>query len=223
MWHSPLIILSMLTLIRDFFKRNNCIYVELAERNSTKRVTWATLKECAKRGINLEARYPTCRYLFGIVLGPEKIKISSLLANAESINLSTGLVDILRIFTIISRAIGTMNPLEAIRVVKPLMKKSIMPVRKPESTLPYDLVAPQDAEWFITDRMDLQVIFRDKVPLLAFSVDEMREIKKLLDSLDLSPRNLSQCVQERQTPKPPFDQCNSLEASLRGRVTFIAE
>lgn len=215
--------LSTLTLNRDFFKRNNCVYVNPAEPSGTERAGWTTIEECAKRKVNLEAQYPTCRRLFGDVVGPERSKISYLLASTESINSATELIDILHIFTGISRRIEAMDPLEAIRVVKPLMKKSIMPVRKLESTLPYDLVTPQDSDWFIADQMYLQVSFCNKVPLLAFSVDEMLGIDKLLQSLDLERRKLSKCVQELSSPKEPFRHCKEFERILRDRAVFIEE
>lgn len=213
--------LPALTLIRDFFKRNPSVYVELAERTTTEQVGWITIDECAKRVINLEARYPTCGHLFVIALGTKRTEMSQLLGDTDTINTSTGLDNILRIFTGISRAVEAMAPLKAIHAVKPLMGERIMPVRKPGSTSPYDLVAPQDTDWFIADQMYLQVIFCDEVPLLAFSVDEMLGIKQLLQSLNLEQRKLSQCVQELSSAKEPFTHCNSYERFLRDRVAFI--
>jgi len=56
---------------------------------------------------------------------------------------------------------------------------------KPEAT----------AEWFIADASHLEVSFRDKLPLLAFSIEETGRMKRLLKMTHLEHRNLSEVVQ----------------------------
>lgn len=75
-----------------------------------------------------------------------------------------------------------------------LQETAYLPVH--ESALKTTLLTSSRDKFFIPDRKELLEAFGDDLPILDFTVDEVRHMKPLLENLGMSGKFLSHCVEE---------------------------
>ncbi|KAK2686428.1 hypothetical protein QWA68_014817 [Fusarium oxysporum] len=83
------------------------------------------------------------------------------------------------------------------------------------------LRALQDDDWYIPDKMTLEMDFRNKVNLLAFSVRSIEKLKFLWTKLNCQRLFLSHAVDVAIEPRGDKRRDLSREAELQTRVTYI--
>lgn len=84
------------------------------------------------------------------------------------------------------------------------------------------LRALQDGDWYIPDKMTLETDFRNRVNLLAFSIQSVEKLKFLWLKLSCQRRFLSQAVEVTVKPHgfKRRDLCR--EQDLQARITYIS-
>ncbi|KAF5578414.1 hypothetical protein FPANT_10022 [Fusarium pseudoanthophilum] len=76
---------------------------------------------------------------------------------------------------------------------EPIRQAKIFPVRYPTGTV---VLSSVSVEFAIGDREKLKTMFRDKIALLDFEMDEVRRLRPLIEWLGLQDRYLSNSVEE---------------------------
>ncbi|KAF5624990.1 ATPase-like ATP-binding domain protein [Fusarium sp. NRRL 52700] len=76
---------------------------------------------------------------------------------------------------------------------EPIRQAKVFPVRYPNGTV---VLSSVSVDFAIGDRDKLKMIFRDKVALLDFEMDEVRRLRPLIEWLRLQDRYLSNSVEE---------------------------
>lgn len=79
-----------------------------------------------------------------------------------------------------------------------LQNRAFLPIREPggsRATLMYS-----DSRFFIPDRQALCDRFKDSLPLMDFTIDQIHHIRPLIDNLGISQKSLLSAVTETWTP-----------------------
>jgi hypothetical protein len=183
---------------------------------------WLSIADCEKRWLDLGSIYPDSRNLFLWLLDMGTLEVESLIRKATTIDRSWDLDDIVDVFTSISRALRNTTPTKARIWVKSLRKACVFPVRKSrEDNLYSELLAPEDDSWFIADRPYFNGGFQGVVPLLAFSVSEIKSMSDLFISLSLDSRKLSKLSHSTIFPSGTIKHSPRDTLFFRSRVVFI--
>ncbi|KAL4935035.1 hypothetical protein BDV06DRAFT_229203 [Aspergillus oleicola] len=120
----------------------------------------------------------------------------------------------------VKESIGQINILRSgSNEIRTLCGLAFLPVRQPDGT--FQLRRVTDA-FFIADRIEYLDAFRDRVPMLDYSLEECRRFNGFLTSLGLEDRYLSTAVQEETFVDRPSDQRSSrLTSDFRRKASAI--
>lgn len=103
-----------------------------------------------------------------------------------------------------------------------IKERRVFPVRVFEGNSErVQLMDCSHSDWFIADQHRLRRCFIAKLPLLDFSVDDLKMLEPLIESLDLKCRKLSARVKEKTTPKGRLWLHKHLTASLRSKSHYL--
>jgi hypothetical protein len=109
--------------------------------------------------------------------------------------------------------------------VHSLRMMQIWPIRSKGSSSSYDYlgVGEQRAvNWYIADRAHLATAFESKVSLLAFSVDDVARMEKLLQALAKTPSRLLTAVTKSfASTSAHLEPKEDFARMLRGKASFI--
>lgn len=107
----------------------------------------------------------------------------------------------------IKTAIYEVSALEASKdELEHLCEMQFLPVKFPDGCIK---VAEVTDTFFIADRVEYLEAFQDKVPILDFTIGEIRHLYRLLESLGLEDRYMSVSVQEETVVAQPSQEPSS--------------
>ncbi|KAE8310815.1 hypothetical protein BDV41DRAFT_566266 [Aspergillus transmontanensis] len=96
---------------------------------------------------------------------------------------------------------------------------AFLTVKMPSGSV--ELLRPTDT-FFIADRIEYRSTFQGKVPILDFSLEEVRRLDRLLKSLSLEDRYISRVVQEKtMVEQPSPEPCLSETRAFRRKAKHI--
>jgi hypothetical protein len=138
----------------------------------------------------LKDLYPQNDRLFRTILGVEDAKIETLVQEARSIAMSSGLGYILSLFL---EAEKILKDDASVNMPAETRKLKIFPIRKIGFVTGYDSLFSADGgdEWFIADCSHFHRSFAGKIPLLALEVTDIGRLKRFLQKADVEKRRLS--------------------------------
>ena len=190
--------------------------------NNDQSTRWFTIDGCIRKNTKPNSEYPESERLFQCLLSTGSRDIDSLVIKATKIDDSYPLADILAIFSRINEALKGLSRSRATRALQPLDSKRFLPVTRHQHTPSYDrLVSTKDTPWFIADRPHLQESFRGKVPLLAFSPNELERMEGFIKGLYLNTRRLSEKTSCKTIPQGTLRYNRRLSDFIRVRAAFI--
>jgi hypothetical protein len=174
-------------------------------------------------GYPLGRIYPSCEKLFCKILGIRDTQIAPLLAQANTIGPSSQLQDIVQLFIRIDQTLTALNSPEAYKSVQSLYSSSIFPILINESESSFDHLSTGDKPggFWVADRRDLLDSFRGIVPLLAFKVEEVGQMSRLLKVLGLETRKLSSAAKVMSIARGRVLYNGAYSSLLRARAKFI--
>jgi hypothetical protein len=116
----------------------------------------------------------------------------------------------------IKKAISAINDLNPTRVNLEAIKQiKCLPVRSVQGTM--ELTRPSE-EFFIGDRREYESVFRGKVGILDFSLEEVHDIHPFLGALGLEDRYMSVAVQEiTRVQEPSENESHTLSQDFRAK------
>ncbi|RHZ43626.1 uncharacterized protein CDV56_101060 [Aspergillus thermomutatus] len=202
-------------LILSKFTERKLVYL-LAERAwlAPESCVWAdALKIGAQYGIS--AVYPELESFFR---GPLNVQTPTAATYLEQLRrlASDEVVDI----GAVKAAIYDLNGLRpGSDELRGLSHIKFLPVAMPNGTV--EILKPTDT-FFIADRIEYLSAFRDKVPILDFSLEEVRCLHQLLGRIGLEDRYMSTAVLEKTVVgQPSHEHCPSETRELRKKATHI--
>lgn len=211
-----------LTSARAAFYEKKIVLHPEKSQHPFKSILWTTMRDCLKRNFAVESAYPSCSYLFRCLQSPSNDPIATLVATAELISTSSTLSDIIGVFAGISNALEGVSSSQAAGLLKPLRDLPIVPITDGPGRRSFDrLVRLKDTGWFIADLSDLWKSFHGKVPLLAFSIDDLPAPEAMQKALRLGTRLISKSVTRTTTPAGSSTIHRALTESFRAKGAFM--
>lgn len=182
---------------------------------------WLSTRRAIYLLAEIEAEYATCTSLFRSLLVTEGGEFELLVAQATSISLSTKPSDIFKICRNLNAEIHRISPEKAQIAVRRLINHPMFPVIKSQRSYGFDDLAQVSAKIYIADRPYLADSFRGIVPLLAFSNEELTQIKDFLSLMNIKWPLLSKSVSSEVRPQGRISVHHSYTEYLRARVCFL--
>ena len=183
---------------RDIFRENKLIYVH-GQWKAPVDCVWGAPK-CLTSKVALRQEFPHLANLFKDTLGIGDSTSQTLLDEIIDIISNMEFASFNKVGNLILE-IGRRLPNEGTHF-KEHLKRSInnrpcLPIRYPKSSpLSLKLVAPNKIDgFFLADREYLYREFKDRVPILDFTLEELHSIEALIALFDLDKRRLSSMVQ----------------------------
>ncbi|KAF2797554.1 hypothetical protein K505DRAFT_298205 [Melanomma pulvis-pyrius CBS 109.77] len=212
----------------ELFMQNNCIYIPSSSSNVAPR--WVALIHCVWEGPKcltqhhrLSSIYPDYGILFKGHLEVKDAGLEVLIEEAKAIIPSTPLSLITDIFKELSKSIPETIPTESRSTLRAILTLQIFPLDEGgESVTGFDQLssATSESEWYIADRIHLQKCFHGQVSLLAFTVEEVAMMERLILALDLQHRLLSKIAVK--TPRIDGEvRDKDADGVYRSKVEFI--
>jgi hypothetical protein len=123
-------------------------------------------------------------------LNVEDASIDTLVLEAKSIARPADIAYITEIFLELDKYLQHDNPEEA---VHSLRDAKIFPIRQHAPMGEYDYLRKgiSSNDWFIADRRHLEESFKGKIPLLALTINDIGEMKRLFKALNVEWRKLT--------------------------------
>lgn len=214
-----------LTSNRKAFREQKLIYT-ISGSPTPPEMHWVGSEECIRGAYNIGAEYGDCADLFSLLLATGRGEIGVLVQTATLLNNAHNLNQFLQHFTKISQALkGRFHSIQkASEALQPLTARALFPVVTTEKDTGFDALSNvnKDSTWFIADRYDLRKSFLGKVPMLAFAVDDIEDIRNLLKALRLDSRRLSRLVKSHSEIRGRALYHAEYTAFLRHRASFIS-
>jgi hypothetical protein len=209
-------------LVRAAFFDKTIIHVPSNSLRAESSAGWLTMEECISKDIDIELEYPGSAYLFRSLIDPRGDAIAALVARATLITSSTKLEDISRLFKDVSTALKDINISKIALLLKPLQHKRIFPITNGVDDETYeDLQDVHNNTWYIADQSDLRESFYGKLPLLAFTTEDIAAMEDMFRVLRLDSRRLSKRTQCRTIPKGRVTVHWPYTESLRDKCGFL--
>jgi hypothetical protein len=164
--------------------------------------------------------YPENRRLFCDILGIKDANLDHLVRETTGLSHSDNLSYIVEVFQELEKFIKDDTPESSIR---PLRDSYVFPVRLSSASFGFNFLSPGDSisEWFIADCTHLEKAFRGKVPMLAFSVEDIGRVKRLLRMAGVEHRKLSYATQGNAETVGDSSHWQDYTDSLRSKVNSI--
>lgn len=180
---------------RDAFDQHKLIYLQRKPQSLPFSARWFSAQECIDKQADIYAEYPACKYLFRCLLHTDYGSIDHLVTKATAIKVSHKLADISDTFKKLSNAIENISNNRATKSLKFFRTRPLFPITSKQKHQHDHLLMLDDTSWFIADRAHLKDSFEGKLPLLAFSIEDLDQMKHLISFLGLDDRRLSNLVQ----------------------------
>jgi hypothetical protein len=71
-------------------------------------------------------------------------------------------------------------------------------------------LASTASQFFVVDRIEYGTAFRDKVPIMDFSLEDIRRLRPFLDALELGDRYMSLAIEETTTVQQPASEPSTI-------------
>ncbi|KAK0721152.1 hypothetical protein B0H67DRAFT_536144 [Lasiosphaeris hirsuta] len=213
--------------IWNAFSKLPLIYTALGSTSSNPMPRWTSTKECISKRLNIAGEYDQSSKLFKSLLATGSGQAGDAIQSLLLIDDTTSLSRITELFVKAGSSLGAMNSKKAASAAKALQNKPIFPIREMREEGGngpgfQSLKALGDAsDWYIADRDHLAASFVGVVPLLAFSVDNLKDMKPLLDALQLERRKLSKMVKSDTVPSGKVSLHVERTEHLRARSQFF--
>ena len=177
---------------REVFRENELIYVQ-GQWKASGDCVW-TGPKCLTSKVALKEEYPLLTNLFKEILRIGDATSQTLLDDLVNTISRTGFAIFDRVGGLVLE-IGRRLPSESAKFAQHLKRsindRSCLPVRSSNSPS-MSLVAPSKVDgFFLADREYLYHEFKDQVPILDFTLDELHSIEVLIDLFYLDKRRLS--------------------------------
>lgn len=208
--------------------KNNCIYIPSSSFNIAPR--WVALSRCVWEGPNclrqhhrLSSIYPDYGILFKGHLEVKDAGLEVLIEEARAIKPSTPLILISDVFKELSKFVpDTMSAVSTL-MLRDILTLQIFPLDEGgRSVAGFDQLssATSESEWYVADRPHLQKCFHGQVSLLAFAVEDVAMMERLILALNLQNRLLSKIA--IKTPRIDGEQRDeAADGVYRSKVEFI--
>ncbi|KAF4633887.1 hypothetical protein G7Y89_g4233 [Cudoniella acicularis] len=133
------------------------------------------------------------RKLFIGFLEIKDANLQTLVSEAKEITARSSLPVIIAIFKEIDKHLQDNSSAKNAAVINPLLSSEIFPVDEGDGETGFDDLCSGAAssEWYIADRPHFQKIFRGAVSLLAFTVEDVLQMARLITALGFEKRLLS--------------------------------
>jgi hypothetical protein len=222
------------SLSRAAFQNNTLVYIPPSKPGGPPK--WLSSRKCLWRGpkflqcyVCLESIYSSKRTLFCDMLGIPDAHIKHLIYEAEHFQESDDLQYRAQVFQALDSVIRSQDTEEGGELrwkeVESLRLLKIFPIRRPETSAEnsYDYVTGDqtDQAWFIADRVHLETNFRGVIPLLAFDVEKILSMDRLLQVLGFDDRKLSKAAKEIAVAEGPVQRHIEYTSLLRVKSVFI--
>jgi hypothetical protein len=180
------------------------------------------MRDCLRRKLAVESDFPSCSYLFRCLKSPSNDPIATIIATAELISPSSALSDITGVFGGISKSLKGVSRSQVAGLIGSLRDRPIVPITDGPSGRSYDrLLRLDDSGWFIANQSDLRESFHGRVPLLAFSIDDLPSSEAMKQVLRLGSRLISESVTKTASLAGSLVTHRALTDSFRAKGPFI--
>jgi hypothetical protein len=209
----------------ETFNRKEIVYIPSSDESAQGR--WKQLNNCVWRGpeflksyVALKNIYPDNRRLFSGALKLRDMGMEHLIEDAKALCKNDALEYIGKVFFHMEQFLqdgATPDDLSALRDSK------IFPIALTRQIGEYDELEGQASsrDWFIADRQHLATSFMGVVPLLAFTVDEIRQMEKVLRAFGLERKLLSQVVKSVARTGGPVELNQKYTTTIRKKADFV--
>jgi hypothetical protein len=214
---------------RKYFKEKSLIYVPFDDESDPERGVWYSQDQCLWEGprclrlhVCLKEVYPANLRLFRDVLQIPNASIKHLLLEAVLFKKRDGLSYIKDIFIEIEKFLE--KDITDSKNLQSIREKRIWPVNRDILRLDFDdlMSANVSGEWFIADRVPLRKSFNGIVPLLAFQVDDVGRMERVLKALGVEERRLSIAAKSVPKTEGPVEMHQGHTETFRSKFEFIA-
>lgn len=164
-----------------------------------------------------------CGHLFYYLLNTQHNGLDHHLMRLASLNETNTLSSIVKVFQDVDNAIQQRTQKFSFVVPHNLRLQRLFPVTRSgvSGTFDYLSASGLDGSWLIADRDYLREHFSGKIPLLAFSPEEMDSMQSLLKFFHLDQRKLSLHVKVQTVPRGHTDVHDYYTTFLKQRAPFI--
>ncbi|KMU77002.1 hypothetical protein CISG_06237 [Coccidioides immitis RMSCC 3703] len=185
-------------LVRSRFEGDRLVFIPSSD--GEKPGTWLSPENCVWKGPGslirtprLKNLYPDNIYkLFREILGVKDATLEHLLSEIENLSEKEAAPYVVRLFHDANK-LGEEKATET-RLLSNWFDRKIFPVYGTNDL--YHMSRISDQNWFIADRDHLRRAFSGRVPLLAFSVEEIKGLEHLMKLHPLKMRKLSSVTTE---------------------------
>jgi hypothetical protein len=187
------------------------------------------LKDCVWDGPDfllettiLSQYYGRCKGLFCRILCLQNASLAHFVREAQSLKCTDQVSYIRNIFLGLESCIDRADAPNEVRLLRQM---PIWPIRSKDSSHEYDYLGVGDeteVTWFIADRTHFETAFKSKVDLLAFGVDDITRMEKLLQAvLETSSRLLTTVAKSFASTSAHLTPQGSFSRSLQRKAGFI--
>ncbi len=138
--------------------------------------------------------YPSCKRLFTEVLGVADASLEDLILEASVFNEFYDLEQMRDILWEIEKFIEKNKPSALELNSLAGRDKRNWPLNKSTEPGKFDKMMSAEKEWFIADTLALRQSFSGIVPLLAFEIDEIARMERLICGLGMGRKLLTRCI-----------------------------
>jgi hypothetical protein len=170
--------------------------------------------------VPLKNIYPACKRLFCDILGLSNAQASDFVREARALKTLDSLEDIKDLFLEMEKFLQEDETESSFGLLR---SNCIFPIRNIGTASGYtDLRRTEyPPNWFIADRVHLEESFRGRIPLLAFSVEDVSRMTRLLKKLGVEGRKLTKAARSIPTTRGAVSPDEVYKDSLLGKVDFI--
>ncbi|OAL31964.1 hypothetical protein AYO22_00834 [Fonsecaea multimorphosa] len=175
-------------LVFDTFVHENLVYIPSSSMNDLP--NWVNLNKCVWTGPiclmqshKLSEIHPDHRILFVKYLKVNDAGFETLVLEAKAITPSLPLAHIAGIFKELSKLLPDPVSVKATDAIRSLLALNIFPLDEGgDSSMGFDELSSgtAESEWYIADQAHLRQCFQARVSLLAFAVEDVQAILRLL-------------------------------------------
>jgi hypothetical protein len=200
--------------VRKYFNEKSLIYVPFTEDDESdpEEGAWYSQNQCLWKGpkclrvhVYLKEVYPANLRLFTDVLQIPDASMKHLVLEAALFKKRDSLSYIRDIFLEIDKFLE--KDITDSKSLQSIRGESIWPVSRGILRPDFDdlMSANASSEWFIADRVPLRHSFSGIVPLLAFDVDGIGRMERVLEALEVEERRLSIAVKSVPKTEGPVE------------------
>jgi hypothetical protein len=222
----------MIDLRRKFFNGNRTLIYVLLPRTAgdvADRGAWLGLNQCVWAGpgcmiihFSMNDLYPSCKRLFTEILGVADASLGILVFEAAVFNKSHDLEHMRGILLEIEKFIEKNKP--STLELKSLTgrDKNNWPITNDMEAGKFNQMMSAEKEWFIADTLSLRQSFSGIIPLLAFEVDEIGRMERLISGLELDRKLLTRCIKSIPRTEGRVELHSEFTQAFESKYEFLA-